>query len=97
VVGEKGRRVYAPAGEKDVSDAARAGADLRRWALALMHLDALDAGAGLTVLELERECERLLADIERNAGREPRHSELCAELHAAMTEHQRTLELRVSK
>lgn len=34
LVGERAKRIYAPMGEKDVTDAHRAGADLRAWALA---------------------------------------------------------------
>jgi len=44
------------------------------------------------VKRLEQECERILAEIERNAGREPQHADLVAELRAAMDAHQAALD-----
>lgn len=69
--GERGQRVYPPAGEKDVTDAARAGADLRRWALALLTCPDGQRRGG-DVAELEDELDALLAEMQQAAQRHRR-------------------------
>lgn len=79
LVGERGRRIYPPMAEKDVTDSWKAGADLRKWALG--HLDDKRAG-------LEAQLEALLDDI-RQCPDDERLAELQIELAAKMDEHQR--------
>lgn len=55
LVGERGRRIYPPGGEKDVTEAHQAGADLRTWALGYM--------GGGALLDIQRQLERLLDEL----------------------------------
>ena len=103
VVGERGKRIYPPAGEKDVSDSWRAGIDLHAWALRFLAVQARDAGeAGdswyLAALKAKRDrlVERLneglaLIDAAYAEGRDV--ANLCDHFERLLKEYEETCDL----